>query len=524
MEKLCQCQESVDKNFLQYYQQGLEIIVVGASGDLAKKKTYPALFDLFMHGFIPPHAKIYGFARSSKENSSFRESLRPFLVGISSDTACTDDFLEMCFYQEGQYGSVESMQILIKKLDNLYTSPQFESINRVFYFAIPPNVFLETAATIKAVGLSSSGWTRLIIEKPFGHDLQSAQQLAQGLTSHFTEDYIYRIDHYLGKEMVQNLMVLRFSNIMWESLWNRNIVQSVLITFKEPFGTQGRGGYFDNYGIIRDIMQNHLMQVLSLVAMEPPVHASGQNSADFVRDEKVKLLRCIAPIKLEDTVIGQYTAAEDGSEQGYLEDPTVPDDSITPTFCQSIIWVQNPRWHGVPFIMKAGKALDERKAEVRIQFKEAPAAAFMFDGASCGQNELVIKLQPVQAIYLKTNVKSPGLRTQPELSELDLSYDSRYASAYNPDAYTRLILDVLRGGQATFVRSDELCASWNIFDPLLKELEEKQVKPIPYRYGSRGPAEADQMRGVAGFNYTEGYIWRSSLATDEESSKTTKLK
>jgi glucose-6-phosphate 1-dehydrogenase len=285
----------------------------------------------------------------------------------------------------------------------------------------------------------------------------------------------------------------------------------VTITFKEDFGTKGRGGYFDGYGIIRDVIQNHLLQVLSLVAMEPPVAVTGEASSTYVRNEKVKVLNCIEPVKLEDCVLGQYLAAEDGSEVAYTEDPTVPDDSVTPTFACLVLKINNPRWEGVPFILKAGKALNERKAEIRIQFKPAPAGSSMFDGQDIPSNELVMRLQPDEAVYMKTNVKSPGLKTTPIMSELDLSYDRRFDGDLIFDAYTRLILEVIRGRQATFVRDDELKAAWEIFTPLLHQIENERIKPIPYEYGSRGPPESDKLVERAGYQYHGGkYKWSKS--------------
>ena len=250
---------------------------------------------------------------------------------------------------------------------------------------------------------------------------------------------------------------------------------------------------------------------MCLVAMEPPVAVTGDYSSQYVRDEKVKVLNCIDPVKLEDCVLGQYLAAKDGSEVGYTEDPTVPDDSVTPTFASLVLWVNNPRWHGVPFIIKAGKALNERKAEIRIQFKGAPAATGMFAGQDVPENELVMRLQPDEAVYMKTNVKSPGLMTKPVTSELDLSYSERYANVEMFDAYTRLILEVIRGRQATFVRDDELRASWKIFTPLLHQIEREKIKPVPYEYGSRGPAESDKLSEKVGYHYHGGaYLWQKT--------------
>ncbi len=271
------------------------------------------------------------------------------------------------------------------------------------------------------------------VEKPFGHEYESARKMSSELGALWEEQDIYRIDHYLGKEMVQNLMLFRFGNTFLEPLLNRNNVAAVQITFKEDFGTQGRGGYFDSYGIIRDIMQNHLMQVLSLVAMEPPIRVVGHDSADLVRNAKVNILRAIEPITLQNVVLGQYIADDAGTNPGYLEDKTVPPNSLTPTFAVAVLYINTPRWSGVPFILKAGKALEERKGEIRIQFKEAPASAFMFhksDDEPFPRNELVMRLQPTEAVYMKVNLKTPGLSFESTQSELDLSYDKRSCSLY----------------------------------------------------------------------------------------------
>ncbi|CAM9253697.1 unnamed protein product, partial [Heterosigma akashiwo] len=461
---------------MDYLKEGLTVMVIGASGDLAKKKTFPALFDLYCNGFLPEHATLVGYSRSNMSDDDLRERIRPYVeeqATTPEQKEKVERFLKKCFYRRGMYGSEKHMSATIQDIEKWEAAQGFSNANRLFYFAIPPSVFVPQAAAIKAAGVSPSGWTRLIIEKPFGNDLASAEKMARELNAHFTERDIYRIDHYLGKEMVQNMMVFRFSNVLWERLWNRDTVDSVLITFKEPFGTEGRGGYFDGYGIVRDIMQNHLMQVLALLAMEPPTTLDGPESSDAIRDEKV--LRAIPPIQLKDLVLGQYAKSEDGTKPAYTDDETVPEGSLAATFAQArppaTMYIKNKRWDGVPFIMKAGKALDERKAEIRIQFKPAPAGTFQFAGHACPRNEMVIRLQPYPGIMLKNNVKSPGLRSLPLQSELDLSYNLRYAGTYSPDAYTRLILDTLRGVQATFVREDELRESWKIFDPVLEAVD-----------------------------------------------------
>eukprot|EP00752_Nemacystus_decipiens_P006079 g5487.t1 len=512
-----------------YLDNALSIVVVGASGDLAKKKTFPALLDLYRHEFLPKHVTICGYSRSSMSDEELRAKIKPYLV--KKDTAAdpiVDEFLGRVHYRSGGYGSVEAMGKMVADLEvweretgdtQLVVDPKRKTVmhgltkaNRVYYFAIPPNVFLDTAASIKQVGLSKTGFTRLVVEKPFGHDYDSALKLASDLGEHFDESYVYRIDHYLGKEMTQNLLVLRFSNTMFEPIWNRDSIQSVTFTFKENFGTEGRGGYFDRYGIIRDVIQNHLMQVFTLIAMEPPIRVSGSGSADYVRDAKVAVLKAIEPVRAENVVLGQYLGSDDGSQPGYKDDDGVPDDSNTPTFATCVLFVKNRRWAGVPFIFKAGKALNETKAEVRIQFKDVPSGDFLFDDKPLPRNELVMKLKN-ESIYFKTNVKAPGLANTPIQSELDLSYGERYPDLYNPDAYTRLVLEVLRGKQATFVRNDELLEAWKIFTPVLKQIEAGEIPPIPYKFGTRGPTESDELVEKMGYEYNKNYAWEAHTSS-----------
>lgn len=345
---------------------GLVIVVVGASGDLAKKKTFPSLMNLFVDDLLPENTNIWGYARSKLTDDELRGRLRPYLLKEQNDEGVVDRFLSIVRYHEGpSYGDMaayERLKIDITEFESTM-APQ-KHYNRLFYFAIPPNVFAETALAIKQTCMQDAdkGWTRLIVEKPFGRDLQSFEELNRQLSAHFTEDHIYRIDHYLGKEMVQNLIVIRFSNTWFERVWNADNVKMIMCTFKEPFGTDGRGGYFDQYGIIRDILQNHLLQVLTLLTCEPPTVAQGPRAGNAIRDAKVRVLDSIPPIELEDCVLGQY--------EGYADDPTIQNKNTnTPTFAVIRLRINNPRWVGVPIILKAGKALNERKAEMRIQFK-----------------------------------------------------------------------------------------------------------------------------------------------------------
>jgi glucose-6-phosphate 1-dehydrogenase len=511
------------------------VIVFGASGDLAKKKTYPAILELFAQGLLPPRLQVFGFARSKHSTESFREHLGAFLTGKApKDTV--DDFLSRCHYGSGaSYDDEAGFSSLIRQAEALEgTGAESMEVNRVFYMAIPPTLFGQVGDLVKRLGFSATGWNRVIVEKPFGMDLATSAELSATLARSFSEEQVYRIDHYLGKEMVQNLMVLRFGNSVFEPIWNRHHIKMVTITFKEPFGIEGRAGYFDHYGIIRDVMQNHLTQVLSIVAMEPPVSLS----AEDIRDEKVKVLRAIPPLQIDDVIVGQYTAQ--GDHKGYLEEEDVPADSVTPTFATAVLFVRNSRWRGVPFVLKCGKGLNERKAEIRLQFHET--STFLFAGSGSGgtyepvrsreacvpdrgfdgsfrcaapsgpSNELVIRIQPDESIYLKVMSKLPGLDNVAAASELALSYNSRYPLRKAPEAYARLILDVMRGDQSQFVRDDELDAAWAVFTPLLHRLAGTgefaslgPVKPLPYRYGSRGPKESDLVLQKHGFTYDSEY-------------------
>ncbi|CAL1606125.1 unnamed protein product [Knipowitschia caucasica] len=475
-------------------------IIFGASGDLAKRKIYPTLWWLYRDGLLPNETYFVGFARSNLTVQDIRTACLPHMKTAEEESHCLDVFFSKNSYISGIYDDATSFNKLHVHLSSL---PDGADANRLFYLALPPTVYQSVTTNISAHCISHKGWNRVIVEKPFGRDLQSSQELSSHLSSLFKEEQIYRIDHYLGKEMVQNLMVLRFGNRIFGPIWNRNSVSCVVLTFKEPFGTQGRGGYFDDFGILRDVMQNHLLQILCLVAMETPA----STNFDDVRDEKVKVLKCVAPASASDVVLGQYVGdlkGEGQARRGYLDDPSVPTGSCTPTFASAVLYVQNERWDGVPFILRCGKALNERKAEVRLQFTDVPGDIF---GGRCQRNELVMRVQPDEAIYLKMMTKRPGVYFSPEETELDLTYKSRYKNVKLPDAYERLILDVFCGNQMHFVRSDELREAWRIFTPLLKKIEKEKTVPIPYVYGSRGPTEADDLARRVGFHYGGTYKW-----------------
>ncbi|NP_001312522.1 glucose-6-phosphate 1-dehydrogenase, chloroplastic-like precursor [Nicotiana tabacum] len=483
--------EQVPLTELENAETTVSITVIGASGDLAKKKIFTALFALFYEDCLPENFIVFGYSRTKMSDEELRNMISKTLTcRIDQRENCEakmDHFLERCFYHSGQYHSEDDFAELDYKLKAKEGS---RVSNRLFYLSIPPNIFVDVVRCASLKASSTSGWTRVIVEKPFGRDLESSSELTRCLKKYLTEEQIFRIDHYLGKELVENLSVLRFSNLVFEPLWSRNYIRNVQFIFSEDSGTEGRGGYFDNYGIIRDIMQNHLLQILALFAMETPVSMD----AEDIRNEKVKVLRSMRPLQLEDVVLGQYKGHSKGGKlyPAYTDDPTVPNGSVTPTFSAAALFINNARWDGVPFLMKAGKALHTRRAEIRVQFRHVPGNLYKrnfgtdLDKAT---NELVLRLQPDEAIYLKINNKVPGLGMRLDRSDLNLLYKAKYRGEI-PDAYERLLLDAIEGERRLFIRSDELDAAWALFTPLLKELEEKKIAPELYPYGSRGPVGA----------------------------------
>eukprot|EP00890_Picochlorum_soloecismus_P004071 jgi/Picsp_1/4665/NSC_02035-R1_glucose-6-phosphate dehydrogenase len=471
----------------------LTICIVGASGDLAKKKILPALFALFDQGMLPPRFRVFGYARSKMTHEEFRSTIASLITcRAKNEEVCkskVQSFLSNCYYQSGQYDSMEDFETLHNMMDD--KEKGMSRADRIFYLSIPPHIFTSVAECASKAASSKTGWTRMIVEKPFGRDLESFRSLSNELYQYLEEEQIYRIDHYLGKELIENLTVLRFANLVFEPLWSRDYIRSVQVIFSENFGTEGRGGYFDQYGIIRDVIQNHLLQIMALFAMEQP---ASLNSED-IRDEKVKVLKNMQPVKMEDVVLGQYKAhaTEERVLPGYTDDSTVPANSLTETFAACAVFINNPRWDGVPFLLKAGKALHSRVAEIRVQFRHVPGNLYRNKlGIDLDRttNELVIRIQPDEAIFLKVNNKLPGLGLNIDMTRLDLTYKSKYSTDTLPDAYERLILDCINGDRRLFIRADELEVAWEKFTPVLQEIEQKGVQPELYPYGSRGPLGA----------------------------------
>lgn len=436
-----------------------------------------------------------GYARTKMSQEEFHQRISEhFNNGTDEEKK---QFLSKCRYISGQYDDVASFENLNKEITEWEDERGGENRNRIFYFALPPNVFVPVSKHLRKVCYSENGVNRVVVEKPFGRDLESCQKMLEEMKSMWAEKETYRIDHYLGKEMIKNIIPLRFGNAFIDHMLNSWMVDNVQITFKEPFGTDGRGGYFDKFGIIRDIQQNHLCQVFSLLAMDEPTDFS----SEAIRDAKVKLLRSVRPISLEDVLLGQYVAAN--GKPGYKDDDTVPDDSNTPTFAALVLHVDNYRWRGVPFIMKAGKALDEGKVEIRIQFRDLDHKL----DDKLERNELVMRVQPGEALYIMINAKIPGKASATVPVELDLTYKNRFQGYYIPEAYEALILDCINGEHSNFVRDDELEASWSIFTPLLHAIDAGRVPCKPYEYGSRGPEELNDFIGKFGYRRPENYNW-----------------
>jgi len=479
------------------------ITVIGASGDLARKKIFPALFSLYCQDLLPADFRVFGFARSAMDDAGFRGLITRHLTCryTPGESVCAErmrTFLARCYYVSGQYDSPDAFLDLYARSREVMPSA---GVNRLFYMATPPSVFLDVAHALGAAGLVHCGmskpWSRVVIEKPFGRDRESSDELVREMGKVFREAQTFRIDHYLGKEVIQNLMVLRFANLVFEPVWNREYIDSVQISWKEDLSIEGRGGYFDHYGIVRDVMQNHLLQILALVAMEP----AARLDAGHICNEKIRVLRCIRPLEIDDIALGQYSGGEwkGRQEKGYLEDEQVPDDSITPTFAAALLRIDNDRWRGVPFLFRAGKGLETRETEIRIRFK--PVEGTIFAGMPLGApNELVIRVQPDESIHLQVATKVPGMGMKLKHTKLNLSYQEAFDELI-PDAYESLLVDVIRGDKSLFIRKDELAAAWNIFTPVLRTIEERGEQPEAYVFGSHGTAGAEALAEKAGLKW-----------------------
>jgi glucose-6-phosphate 1-dehydrogenase len=467
-------------------------VIIGATGDLAMRKLLPALYEMITRQGVGDRCRILGAAGSQLSDDDYRTRAREALeaAGYTDEDLAT--WCDRSLHYQSVAGGYRDLADRISSLEDEYGL----SGNRVFYLALPPGVFPTAVEGLGEVGLNqSAGWTRLVIEKPFGRDLESARDLNRLVHDHFAEDQVFRIDHYLGKETVQNLLVFRFANALFESSWNRDRVKHVQITVAEDLGVGTRAGYYDQAGALRDMMQSHLAQVFTLIAMEPPVAFEAQ----AIRDEKVKVLQSIIEVAPDSVVLGRYTAGEiDGEEvPGYHQEEGVPANSTTETFVGMRLDVDNWRWQGVPFYLRTGKRLPRSLTQIVVTFHEPPVCFFDHSG-SCEvhSNVLIITLQPDEGFQLLVDVKAPEDQLRLETRPFRFSYREAFGAL--PSAYETLIFDVLTGDQTLFVRADEVDESWRLFTPILQAGLEVQS----YEAGTWGPGDADRLALQSGHSWS----------------------
>lgn len=482
------------------------LVIFGATGDLTSRKLVPALYNLLRDGQLPSLFTCVGFARRQKSNDEFRDEMKDAVSKYSRtkplEESLWNHFKDHLFYHMSEFhddAGYESLKKLLNEFDIKFGTKG----NRIFYLATQPSFFPLICEKLHKAGLiydekdsqksdqKTNKWSRVVLEKPFGYNLDSAHQLQKELLQYLTEKQIYRIDHYLGKETVQNLLVFRFANSIFESLWNNRYIDHIQITVAEDIGIGTRGKFFEEAGLLRDIVQNHMMQLLSLVAMEPPVSLD----ADAIRDEKVKVLEAIRPLKETEVVRGQYGPGMINGEEvvGYRQEKDVNPQSPVETYLALKLHIDNWRWSGVPFYLRSGKRLPKRTTEIAVIFKDPPGVLFQNSNRKNPPNVLVIRIQPDEGSSFKINCKVPGPSNTMQPVKMDFRYGA-YFGTTPPEAYERLICDCILGDSTLFAREDEVFHSWKLLTPLLDDWAKNPPKDFPnYAAGSWGPKASDQM-------------------------------
>lgn len=481
--------------------QPCTVVIFGATGDLTHRKLIPALYNLAADGDLPSALTVVGFARRDKSDEQFRGELEEAAKKFSRQSVqpqLWSSFAERIFYHRSEFGDADGYARLAERLDGIDAERGTQG-NRLFYLSVAPSEFDGILCKLRDAGLNHSkngGWSRIIVEKPFGTDWKTAHELNEIVNETFEEKDTFRIDHYLGKETAQNIMVLRFANAIFEPLWNHRYIDHVQITASEPLGVEGRGPYYDQAGALRDMVQNHLLQLLCLTAMEPPTDLS----ADSVRDEKVKVLRSLRPLSgaevATNVVRGQYAAGTSNGKKvvGYREEDRVPPGTKTETYVALKLNIDNWRWAGVPFYIRVGKRLPKAGTEIAIQFMSAPPVLFNRAVNEMGPNVLVIRIQPDEGISLRMQAKIPGAALRIEPVKMDFHYGTSFGKA-SPEAYERLLLDAMSGDATLFARRDEVEQAWRFIDAI-EDAWHQHPEPPPvcdYPAGSWGPAEADEL-------------------------------